>query len=292
MLSKIYNLLNYCYEDNACDKLPDIRLQLFLIGVKSLIPFEDDIGCKFDISRYKKEIELFKCYKNGHDDILEYYYLNQKPSEKYDEFLEFKIIPIIVANTQWDILINEALKASFFYSTNKNVILNTIILSTIINEYISKDNYIENLNEITKEKIISFSLKEFLSRNNIGLNKGDLIEFEKERVKLLTKSESDLTIEIQEKFKALKYILNEGMEKIEITGETVLSNFSLYLFKLRKGIINPERLKISQNSVHELKEFLKYSSFNHPLLGRCKVIKRGDKEVILQNKSGLIKVNI
>ena len=74
--------------------------------------------------------------------------------------------------------------------------------------------------------------------------------------------------------------------------ETILSSFSLYLFKLRKGIINPEKLKISNNNVPDLEEFLKRSSFVHPLLGRCTVLKRGKKEVILRNRSGLMKVNI
>lgn len=292
MLSKISGLLKYCYEDNACDKLPDINLQLFLIMVKSLMPFEDNIGCMFDLLRYEKEIEIFKCYKNGHDDNLEYYYDNKKPSEKDDKLLEFKIIPVIVANTQWDILINETLKASFFYSTNKTVILNTIILSSAINEYLSNENYMESINEVTKERIINFSLKDFLYSNNINLNKNSLIEFEKERIKFLSRNEF-FTNELIEKYKSLNFIFNvREVENYIADNETVLSSFSLYLFKLRKGIINPEKLKIPQYNTLEIKEFLKYSSFSHPLLGRCKVIKRGEKEVILKNKSGLIKVNI
>lgn len=292
MLSKISGLLKYCYEDNACDKLPDINLQLFLIMVKSLMPFEDNIGCMFDLLRYEKEIEIFKCYKNGHDDNLEYYYDNKKPSEKDDELLEFKIIPVIVANTQWDILINETLKASFFYSTNKTVILNTIILSSAINEYLSNENYMESINEVTKERIINFSLKDFLYNNNINLSKSSLIEFEKERIKFLSRNEF-FTNELIEKYKLLNFIFNvREVENYIADNETVLSSFSLYLFKLRKGIINPEKLKIPQYNTLEIKEFLKYSSFSHPLLGRCKVIKRGVKEVILKNKSGLIKVNI
>jgi hypothetical protein len=292
MLSKISGLLKYCYEDNACDKLPDINLQLFLIMVKSLMPFEDNIGCMFDLLRYEKEIEIFKCYKSGHDDNLEYYYDNKKPSEKDDELLEFKIIPVIVANTQWDILINETLKASFFYSTNKTVILNTIILSSAINEYLSNENYMESINEVTKERIINFSLKDFLYNNNINLNKSSLIEFEKERIKFLSRNEF-FTNELIEKYKSLNFIFNvREVENYITDNETVLSSFSLYLFKLRKGIINPEKLKIPQYNTLEIKEFLKYSSFSHPLLGRCKVIKRGEKEVILKNKSGLIKVNI
>lgn len=293
MLSRIQKLLEYCYADNAGDKLPDIELQLFLISAKSLMPYEDNIGCMFDVTRYEKEIELFKYYKNGNDDILEYYYDNKKPSDKEDALLEFKIIPVITANTEWDNLTNEALKAASFYSINKNTILNTILISSAINEYLNNAD-IENINEVTKERLINFSLKGFSNDNNICMSKSSLIEFEKERIKMLSKHEL-ITDDLKEKFKSLKfiyYIYNERKENSEIINETVLSTFSSYLFKLRKGIINPEKLRIPQNNVPEFKEFLKYSSFSHPLLGRCTVIKRGEREVMLRNKSGLIKVNI
>lgn len=293
MLSKIHNLLAYCYEDNKIDKLPGIELQLFLIAVKSLMPYEDNIGCLFDVTRYEKEVELFKCYKNGIDDNLEFYYENKKPSEKEDELLEFKIIPVIIANTQWNNLLNEALKVAVFYSINSNTILNTILISSTIDEYLNQ-NYvdIESINETTKERLINFSLKDFLNNNNIQINKRSLIEFEKERIKILSKNEL-IDVELKEKFKALKYIYNEiTTENAEIISETVLTSFSSYLLKLRKGVINPEKLKIPYGNVPEFKEFLKYSAFNHPLLGKCNVLKRGEKEVILRTKSGLIKVNI
>ncbi|HAQ39914.1 MAG TPA: hypothetical protein DCM73_03135 [Clostridiales bacterium] len=293
MLSKIYELLKYCYRDNGADEIPEIETQLFLIAVKSLLPYEDKIGCMFDITRYEKEIELFKYYKSGQDENLEYYLLNKKPSEKEDRLLEFKIIPIIIANTQWDNLIDEALKAAAFYSVNKNIILDTILISSAIDEYLSAaDAGTDDINEITRERLINFSFKEFLTNNNIKTDKSSLIEFEKERVKMLSGDEV-ISDDLKNKFKSLHYIYSERKEdKSEISSETVLSNFSLYLSKLRKGIIDPEKLKIPQIDIPEFRQFLKYPAFSHPLLGRCKVLKRGEKEVILRNKSGLMKVNI
>ncbi len=296
MLSRIYNLINYCYWNDSENKLPAIELQLFLIAVKCLMPYENDIGCYFDADRYMKEIELFKCYKNGHDEALEYYLRNESISEKYDNLLEYKIIPAIVVNTQWDILLNEALKAAMFYSSNNQTILDTICISSIINEYISAKS--EGIDEITKERLINFSLKDFLIRNNIKINKSSLIEFEKERINIISKPEL-ISEGLKDKFKSLHYIYNETKNESEFdnkneeaTNETVLYNFSSYLYKLRKGIINPEKLKIQTDNIPSIKEFLKYASFNHPLLGRCKILKRGEKEVIIRNKSGLIKVNL
>lgn len=294
MLSKIYNFLEYCYEDNLGDKLPDLKLQLFLIAVKSIMPYEDKVGCMFDYARYEKEIELFNYYINGKDELIEYYIENKKPLDKEDALLEYKIIPLSIVNTSWDILLNEVLRAATFYSLNKKTLVNTIIISSAIYEYFNQEQFdIEVTNEKVKEKLINFSLKDFFKHNDIQFNKMKLIEFEKERILVLSSNEI-ISDELNEQYKSLAFIYNDNKPKSQLneeSEETVLSNFSQYLLKLRKGLISPEKLKINLNNIPDLKEFLKYSSFNHPLLGKCKVLKRG-KETILKNKSGLIKVNI
>ena len=300
MLSKIYNLLEFSYENNNTDKIPDIKFQLFLITVKSLLPYEDNIGCMFDKSRYEKEIELFSLYKNGNDDSIEYYLENKKLSEDEDKLLEYKILPIIISNTIWENLIKEVMKAVTFYSINKRTILNAILLSSVIYEYFDNDSFdYENISKKTKDRLIQFSIKEFFENNNIEFKKNHYIEFERERIKILSKSDL-FTDDNINKYKSLIHIFkNEEKTKIEEkTKETIeqensiLSNYASYLLKLRKGTINPEKLKINQGKIPDLKEFLKSSVFSHPLLGKCKVVKRTEKEVILRNKSGLMKVKI
>ncbi len=292
MQSKIYNLINNCYDDNFGDKIPNINLQLFLITVKSLIPYEDEIGCFFDVERYEKELELFKLYKNGEDETLNHYFINKKQSTQEDNLLESKIIPIVISNTMWDTIIKEVLNAVTVYSFNKITLLDAIIISSVIDVFLSNnDTDYEMINEITKERIIRFSLKNFLDKNNIILDKFSFIEFEKERIKLLT--ENIFSDKFIKKYKSIDYILNnKTLKTIEQENGSVLTNFSAYLYKLRKGVISPEKLKLPQVIIPEFKEFLKYSSFSHPLLGKCKVVKRDEREVLIRNKSGLIKVNI
>lgn len=292
MQSKIYSLLINSYEDNFGDKIPDIDLQLFLISAKSLIPFEDKIGCYFDIERYEKELELFKLYKNGEDEVLDHYFINSKLSTIEDNLLEAKIVPIVIANTNWDILINEVLKAVTVFTFNINTLLNAFIVSSVIDVYLSNDNSeYDDIYEITKDRIIDFSLKKFSEKNNIIVTKFNFIEFEKERIKLITKN--IIADDIRNKYKSINYILyNKSKATIENENASVLNNFSTYLYKLRKGIISPDKLKLPDLSISDFKEFLKYSSFSHPLLGKCTVVKRDGKTVIIRNKSGLIKVNI
>lgn len=295
MLTKIYNLLNYCYEDSIIETFARIEFQLFLLSTKTLIPYESKVGCMFDINRYKNEVELFAYYKNGNDKTVDYYLENRKPSTIEDELMEYKIIPAVISNTDWGTLIDEVLKTVIFYTFNIHTILNAIIVSSVIYEYLDSDNldlgYIKNK---TNERLIEFSLKEFLGRNNIiQIEKIYLIGFEKERINIIIKNNC-ISDDVLIKFKALQHIVNNSktVKSINRENEIILNNFASYILKLRKGTVNPEKLKYSQNFTPDFKEYLNNSVFVHPLLGKCIVIKRNYKEIVIKNKLGLLKVNI
>ncbi len=292
MLSKIQNLLYSCYEENTWDRLPDIRFQLFLISVKSLMPYEDNIGCFLDEDRYLKEIDLFKLYINGHDDCIENYFNKTSLYDGEDRMIEYKIMPIAIANIVWENLMEEVMKMTSFYSLNKSTIIDSILISSAVYDYLSDENIdVENMNLNAKERIIKFSIKEFAEKHNIHLDKMNIIDFEKERIKTITRTQP-YSEECILKSKTLQHIINNVSPEEKEYNDEILSNYSAYLLKLRKGTINPEKLKIVDGKIPELKEFLKYSSFSHPLLGKCKIVRRTEKEIILRNKTGLMKVNI
>lgn len=295
MLSKIYNLLNYCYEDSIIDKFAGIEFQLFLLSTKTLIPYENKIGCMFDINRYKSEVEVFAYYKNGNDDTLNFYLDNKTSSTIYDELMEYKIIPAVISNTEWNTLIEEVLKTVMFYTLNKNTILNAILLSSVIYEYFDLDiidlDYIKNK---TNNRMIEFSLKEFLEKNYMTqIDKSYIIGFEKERINLISKGNCISEVVLM-KFKALQHIVNnnKAVKLINNENEVLLNSFAAYILKLRKGTVNPEKLKYSLGLIPDFKEYLNNSNFVHPLLGKCIVLKRKSNEIILKNKLGLLKVNL
>ncbi len=297
MQSKINSIINFCY-----DETDGIEFQLFLIAVKCLIPYEDNIGCFFDKNRYKKEIELLAYYKNGDDEIIDYWIKHKIQSNNNDKLLEYKIIPIILSNTMWEHLLDEVFKAVTFYTLNKNTILDAVLISSAIHEFIN-DTDIEDIEIITKERLINFSIKNAFANNKITADKNYIIDFEKERIKEIAKTilfEDDRI----SKYKILNYIFkNDSNKNLTIensklsdnltnqNNSDILVSFSSYLYKLRKGTINPEKLKIS-DKIPNIKECLKYPIFNHPLLGRCKVIEKTKNEVIIRNKSGIMRIRI
>lgn len=295
MLSKIHSLLNYCYEDSISEKFAGIKFQLFLLSTKSLVPFENKIGCGVDINRYEREMEVFRYYKNGNDETISYYFDNSKPSKIEDALLEYKILPIAISNTDWEILIDEVLKIVLLYTYNKNTILSAIILSSVIYEYFYSEILdIDLVTSKTKDRLIGFSIKDlYLNKNNMQINKEVIIEFEKERVKLLLRNNLLCETDIL-KFKSLQHIINKCMacKIVDKDNEVVLNNFAVYIQKLRNGTVNPEKLKFSQESLIDFKKYLSNSSFVHPLLGKCILLKKESSQIILKNKLGLLKVNI
>lgn len=299
MPSKLYDLLNFCYEDSMAEQFPNIEFQLFILSVKCLIPYENKIGCMIDLKRYEKEVEALKYYINGNDETLEHFIKSKNTSYIYDSLLEYKLLPIISSNTVYENMIEEIFNLTKFYSINIKTIIETIIISSCIFDYLSCDETVDMdldlLNNNIKERLIGFSIKDFIENMNINdINiKNYIIDFEKERIKYLLKL-SILTDELILKYKSLQYILNKKLAVREINNENskTLNNFTEYLIKLRKGIVNPEKLKLNLDNISDLKEYLKSSQFIHPLLGKCIILKRSSAEIIIRNKLGLLKVKI
>jgi len=284
MQYKINKMLNFCFDD-----IQKIDFQLFLITVKCLIPYDDKIGCLFDKDRYKKEIELFSSYMNGNDETIDYWLRNKEASNLDDNLLEYKIIPLALSNTVWENLTDELIKVVLFYTINKNAILNALLISSAVFDFMTGSD-IDSIEAAARERLINFSVKEFLIKNQINADKNYIIDFEKERIKMIAKPIL-FDNNFINGFKVLNYIFEKSPEHLTENNSDIIDSFSVYLYKLRKGLISPEKL-IIPDKIPEIKECLKYSTFSHPLLGRCKVIKRTEKEAIVRNKLGLMRIKI
>lgn len=277
-------MLNFCFDD-----IQKIDFQLFLITVKCLIPYDDKIGCLFDKDRYKKEIELFSSYMNGNDETIDYWLQNKEASNLEDNLLEYKIIPLALSNTVWENLTDELIKVVLFYTINKNTILNALLISSAVFDFMTGSD-IDSIEAAARERLINFSVKEFLIKNQTNADKNYIIDFEKERIKMIAKPIL-FDNNFINGFKVLNYIFEKSPEHLTENNSDIIDSFSVYLYKLRKGLISPEKL-IIPDKIPEIKECLKYSTFSHPLLGRCKVIKRTEKETIVRNKLGLMRIRI
>jgi len=297
MEQRVFELLNYCYSDSLTEETGKLNYQLFIMSLKSILPFESKIGCKFDEVRYSDEVKTLRYYLNGNDELVINKIKQNKPLTKSDVLIEYKIVPIVIANTYWENIINEALKCVVFYTYSKDSILEAIVLSSVLHEYIEGSSLnIDYLHDVAKKRIIEFSIKDFYKDNfNILVKNNYIISFEKERISYLIKDNIFDIPSIANK-KLINYILNnnhrESLQSALITdsNKAYLLNFSSYLYKLRKGILDPNKIKYNPSDNTDLKIHLEKEGFNHPILGKCLVIKRTENGAIVKTKIGNINV--
>ncbi|QSX07102.1 hypothetical protein JYG23_07095 [Sedimentibacter sp. zth1] len=295
MEKKIYNLLYNCYANSLEGNFGKLNYQLFVMSLRSMIPYENKLGCEFNTMRYKHEIETLKYYVNGQDTVVENILKGNNPCTAEDKLIQYKIIPIIISNTQWETVINQVLNCAVYFTYSKNTILNALVLSSIIFDYMNNNTInLDSIYEITKKRIIDFSIKSFYKDNfNIVVKSNYIINFEKERISYLIKNNiNDMCDESI--LDLVNLILDGTVIKSSISQENdlLIKNFSIYLLKLRKGILDPTKLKFNVNEAIKLDRYLKNDHFKHPILGKCSVINRDGNELIMKTKTGNIKVKL
>lgn len=296
MEQKIYEFIKFCNLDSLKDEIPGLNYQLFTMSIRCMLPFENKIGCKFDENRYLDEIKTLKYYINGEDKLVINKIKQNNAMTIYDSLLEYKIIPIIISNTIWDNIINEVLKCLIFYTYSKENILEAIVLSSVLHEYI-ENNCVDKdyLHSVTKQRIIEFSIKDFFKDNfDTPIKSTYNVSFERERISYLMKDniiDSDL---FSDK-KIINYIFNETSNNNVIISDfnnNNLLSLSSYLFKLRKGMIDPRKIKYSSSNNVDLKPNLAQGNMIHPILGKCLVIQRTENEAIVKTKTGNIRMRV
>lgn len=295
MENKIKKLLYYCLANDLKERLFGVNAQLFIITMKSLMPFENKIGCGINYYRNEKELELLNYYANNNEK-MDYSYLDRNfTCNIKDEFTECSILALGLSNTNWNIIIDEVLKNIIYYKVDDNNIISSIVLSRIVFEYINDDLDEDKLLQSIKESIINFSFKDFIIRNsNKKLDTKKIIEIERNKIYYLENIEKHFKNEnvIFQKSRIFEYIiLGRNEEILNKDNKRIIDNFASYIMKLRKGKISPEKLYIDTNKIRPLETYLINKTFNHPLLGKCMVISKNiENEILIKTKTGLIKV--
>lgn len=295
MNDKIKDLLLYCLQSSSKHDMFEWQTQIFIITTKSIIPFENKIGCGIYYKRFIKELNLLKDYCDINGSIIQNKINNQQVI-KFDNAIDYKILPIVISNTDWNIIIDEVVKSVVFFTNDANSIILSIILSRILMDYMNEKVENNHLIESVKDSLIQFSIKDIMEKYyKKKLNNKYLINFERERINWLNtlNSNLDLKVNLLGNSKIYEYITLNKSKTIDIPkqNEKIINNFALYLSKLRKGTINPDKLKIDLEHINPLEFYLSKSKFTHPLLGKCIVgEKKLDDYIIIKTKTGLIKV--
>ncbi|NLK43412.1 MAG: hypothetical protein GX300_03335 [Tissierellia bacterium] len=294
--------------------------QLAVITIKSLLPMMDEEANRIDYKRFTEEFKLWLDYRNGDNSSLlncqgrvihEIYW-----GEKDDSIIS-RIIPIVLANKNYNIVEEEIIKNILFTTGNLQGLFEGLALGYLLHILVNPSTELEDLIkdmliESLKDKIISFSQKQYMEkyqsyyRLTIESYDGNFkVEFEREKLKLLNSLYSLVNNTYPALIDCLKVV--EGNKGKSFIGQVLynylyrkdlefqISDFHLslgeYIINLRKSRIDPEKLKIKDYILPDIFSFEEGDSFYHSLLREVKVIKKEVKDKtltsLIQTKTGM-----
>lgn len=310
----IFPLMVAFNEDFKKNKGPSHITDLILITIKSLIPSEEYVRVDIDYTRYKEELKLWKYYKNGDNPSL-LNVLGKLDSVIYwkgkDDTLYYRLIPIILANKNFDFIREEVVKNILFTTGNIELLIEGLLISKLIAYLLNnKSDIIDDL----KDEVIHLAQTEFLQKYKPFFRApfeeypGNFsVEFEQNRIFAL----NTLNSVFSPKYKALERAIRaldakrdsdrildvivayykDSKEDYNIQLDRYYFQLGQYIYNLRNGRIDPKLLKIDKYHLPDIFQFKEGDVFYHSLLNRSQVIKREDlhnKTIIhLKTKSGI-----
>ena len=303
-------------EDIKKNKGPSHITDLIMITIKSLIPSENYVSVNIDYNRFNEEIKLWKYYRHGENTSLMNILgsINSKVYWKHiDDTIYFRIIPIVLTNGDYTVIKKEIIKNVLFTTGNIETLIEAILLSKLLYLIILNE---EDIMEKLKEEMINFSQLEFLKDNEknyrvpIEKYEGNFkVSFEQNKIYAL----NTLNLSFSQKFKTLQDAIEvylDGKTGNTDIGKCISSYFEKessidfnlddyyvelvkYLYRLRKGRINPQALKIEKYYLPDIFSFNEGDVFYHSLLNKSKIIKKEELDntttIFLSTKSGIYK---
>lgn len=289
------------------------KSQILIITIKSLMPSKKKAGSIIDYERYKKEFQLWYYYRNGENNsiINSISALDNKIYwDEFDDTVYTRILPIVLANDKWQVVEEEVIKNTLYTTGKISTLFESLLFSKIL--YLLLENNEDNIIDVLKDEVIKFSQKDFVNKYSnfyrISPNKyfGNFtVEFEKTKIdaiNMLNKLYIGKFPVVEEiifnrdkgissYWKAIENLVNR--EKPKEFKSYFYEDMCNYLYKLRKGYINPEVLKINKYYMPDIFSFNIGDEFFHTLLNKSKVInkKENDKtiEIHVETKSGVYK---
>jgi len=293
-------------------------VEIMIVTIKSLLPSSKVAGTLVDYKRFDEEIKLWKDYRHDENNSLIEVVDGQSEKDYWtnlDDSLYSRIVPLVMVNSDWQIVKVEVIKNILYTTGNIEALLEGIILAKILHSYIINESIeLEKLSSDLKEEVIHLSQKELLEkfrdyyRFDLKSFPGNFtIVFERNRVELLNILSGKDSSKYKIFMKSLAVIKGNAYEnesfynffinglvgakygydiKKDFKDKEFIESLCSYIYKLFKSRVNPESLEIATYYLPDIFKFKEGEEFSHSLLNRCKVIK---KEIDDSNITSYIK---
>lgn len=305
-------LLSLFMEDDIARGKNSYISELAVITIKSLMPMMDEEAVRISSTRFVEELKLWKYYRTGENPSLldiqgrvsSDIYWNEK-----DDSIVSRIIPLVLANKKYEIILDEIIKNLLYTSGNIQALFETISISYLLYLIVNKyDNIIDKL----KENIIGLSQVDYLNkysqyyRFEIKDYPGNFkVSFEREKIQILNTLNAvhhnryaslEDCINVYNRIKATTFIGKVLYRFLfELNDDFNLPRFYLslgdYINKLRKSRIDFSQLELKEYILPDIFSFNEGDIFFHSLLREAKVIKKEVKgnhlTSLVQTKTGM-----
>ncbi len=269
--------------------------QIAVLTIKALIPSENEVGNRIDYRRFYEELKLWKYYRRGENQSL-LNILGEIDEDVYfkskDDTLYSRIVPIVLANVDFDIIEDELIRNIIYSNGNIEVLLEWLLIGKTIYLLIEGQ---ENILDILKGYAIGISQRKLLEnyrdmfRVDIDRYPGNyVVEFERKRIGIINIL-NEIHIDGYDMLKDILGVL-KGDTWNSVFGNIIYNcinngnvdykldnfhrNMSEYVLRLRRGRIDPKDLKIEEYILPDIFNFKEGEMFFHSLLKNSKIIKK------------------
>lgn len=289
-------------EEYICDDKYGYLSQMSILVAKSLIPDKEKIGVHINYERYIKEMDLWMDYRTGDNESL----LNIKNMDNNiywkgeDPSIIYRIIPLLISNTEEKIFLSEMIKNILFTTGNLKELFKNISIGYLFFLII---NNIDEKEERLKDMIIKFSQKEFIEHfdkfyrlERMSYPDNYAVDFEKEKIHIINLFNGIYREEYKDLSNILN-VLNDGKPETSIGNilfnyikgnpdsvelPVFYKNMGSYLMNLRTGKVPREALEVKEYILPDIFKFQVGEKFHHTLLNDSEIIKREEKNGIIQ----------
>ncbi|WP_071060427.1 hypothetical protein [Andreesenia angusta] len=269
------------------------EVELFLVVLKSMVPDRESGTNKVDYVRFQKELELWRDYRHGGNravmDAIKGDYESYWKAE--DESIAFRVLAIALANESVEGIVEESLKNTAYFTGNSEQIVQSSYMGAFLGHLFNSESP-DRIKEFSREAVVKLSLKEdILDAKLLKLELNEsrtryVVEFERSRIELLGKLSGNST----EKYPYVDTL--HGLLEGEVDEEeTIFEAFTAikhgkddadtdrfseimarYIWKLRKGWIDPEQIEIKEYIEPDIFSMELGEKSYHSLLNRIELI--------------------
>ncbi len=308
---RLFELSNLAFKSSLIDGKTSYKTEFMIMVIKSLLPSLDSLDLRVDYERFDHEVNFWKYYSFTNNQSLKNIFRTDGEElywTEWDDSLYYRLYPIIFANIEVEGAKKEILRNFLYTMGNPLYLLEAYAISLIIFYMKEGDYKRESIEDLVKKDLINLSqvdfmrdFKSFYSYPLASYKGNYTVDFEMAKISAINNLNGIYDSKMPSLEKVFRLVLEEAdLEHIIIDlGDTPItegeednfSGFSNYVVNLRKGRIDPEKLRVDSYLLPDLFSYNAGDRVYHSLLNQVEILDKKENKGALflkvRAKSGI-----